>query len=53
MGGGEAPVIVTNVDIRIGDIGFPIDVALTLEEEVPRLLWKTDVFDRLTIYSCA
>jgi len=46
VGGGEAPVIVTNVDIRMDNIGFLIDVALALEEEVPRLLGKTDVFDR-------
>ncbi|MHC1611363.1 MAG: hypothetical protein ACXQTW_07215 [Candidatus Methanospirareceae archaeon] len=37
------------VDIRIDDVEFPIDVAWALEEDVPPLLGRTDVFDRFKI----
>ena len=49
VGGGEVPVIITKVDIIMDDIEFPIDVAWTLEEDVPPLLGRTDVFDRFRI----
>ena len=49
VGGGEVPVIITKVDIRIDDVEFPIDVAWALEEDVPPLLGRTDVFDRFKI----
>ena len=49
VGGGEVPVIITKVDIRIDDVEFPIDVAWALEEDVPPLLGRTDVFDRYKI----
>jgi len=49
VGGGEVPVIVTKVDIRMDDVEFPIDVAWALEEDVPPLLGRTDVFDRFKI----
>lgn len=49
VGGGEVPVIVAKVDIRMDDVEFPIDVAWALEEDVPPLLGRTDVFDRFRI----
>jgi predicted aspartyl protease len=49
VGGGEVPVIVTKVDIRIDGIEFPIGVAWALEEEVPPLLGRSDVFDKFTV----
>ena len=49
VGGGEVPVIVARVDIRMDDVEFPINVAWALEEDVPPLLGRTDVFDRFKI----
>ena len=49
VGGGEVPVIITKVDIRMDDVEFPINVAWALEEDVPPLLGRTDVFDRFKI----
>lgn len=49
VGGGEVPVIVARVDIRMDDVEFPIDVAWTLEEDVPPLLGRLDVFDRFDV----
>ena len=49
VGGGEVPVIVTKVDIRMDEVEFPIDLAWALEEDVPPLLGRTDVFDRFKI----
>ncbi|MBL7118070.1 MAG: retroviral-like aspartic protease [Candidatus Syntrophoarchaeum sp.] len=49
VGGGEVPVIVARVDIRMDDVEFPIDVAWALEEDVPPLLGRTDIFDRFKI----
>lgn len=49
VGGGEVPVIVTMVDIRIDGIEFPIGVAWALEEGVPPLLGRSDVFDKIKV----
>ena len=49
VGGGEVPVIITKVDIRMDDVEFSINVAWALEEDVPPLLGRTDVFDRFKI----
>ena len=49
VGGGEVPVIITKVDIRMDDVEFPINVAWALEEDIPPLLGRTDVFDRFKI----
>lgn len=49
VGGGEVPVIITKVDIRMDDVEFPIVIAWALEEDVPPLLGRTDVFDRFKI----
>ena len=49
VGGGEVPVIIAKVDIRMDDVEFPIDIAWALEEDVPPLLGRTDLFDRFRI----
>ncbi|CAD6492940.1 MAG: hypothetical protein CHKLHMKO_00378 [Candidatus Argoarchaeum ethanivorans] len=49
VGGGAVPVIITKIDIMMDDVEFPIDVAWALEEDVPPLLGRTDVFDRFKI----
>jgi hypothetical protein len=49
VGGGEVPVIVTRIDIRIDGLEFPIDVAWALEEDVPPLLGRTDIFDKFKV----
>jgi len=49
VGGGEVPVIVTNVEIRMNGLEFPISVAWAPEEDVPPLLGRTDLFDRFRI----
>ena len=49
VGGGEVPVIITKVDIRMDDVELPIDIAWALEEDVPPLLERTDLFDRFRI----
>ena len=49
VGGGDVPVIITKIDIMMDDVEFPIDVAWALEEDVPPLLGRTDVFDRFKI----
>jgi len=49
VGGGEVPVIVTNAEIRMNNLEFPIGVAWALEEDVPPLLGRSDLFDRFKI----
>jgi len=49
VGGGEVPVIVTNVEIRMNALEFPVGVAWALEEDVPPLLGRSDLFDRFRI----
>jgi len=49
VGGGEVPVIVTNAEIRMNNLEFPIGVAWALEEDVPPLLGRSDLFDRFKV----
>ena len=49
VGGAEVPVVITKVDVMIDDIEFPISVAWSLEEDIPPLLGRTDIFDRFVI----
>jgi hypothetical protein len=49
VGGGEVPVIVTNAEIRMNNREFPIGVAWALEEDVPPLLGRSDLFDRFKV----
>lgn len=49
VGGGEVPVIVTNAEIRMNELEFSICIAWALEEDVPPLLGRSDLFDRFRI----
>lgn len=49
VGGTSIPVVITEVEIKINDIVFPIDIAWALEEDIPPLLGRTSVFDKFTI----
>jgi hypothetical protein len=49
VGGGGAPVVITEVDTRIDDTEFPVRVAWSLEEDLPPLLGRADIFDRFVI----
>jgi predicted aspartyl protease len=49
VGGGEVPVIVTNAKIRMNNHEFTIGVAWALEEDVPPLLGRSNLFDRFKI----
>ncbi|MCD4768189.1 MAG: aspartyl protease family protein [Methanosarcinales archaeon] len=49
VGGTSIPVVITEVEIKINDIVFPINIAWALEEDIPPLLGRTGVFDKFTI----
>lgn len=49
VGGTSIPVVITEVEIKINDIVFPIDIAWALEEDIPPLLGRTSVFDKFVI----
>ena len=49
VGGAGVPVVITEVDTRIGDAEFPVRVAWALEDDLPPLLGRVDIFDRFTI----
>ncbi|MBC2697163.1 MAG: hypothetical protein HF976_09295 [ANME-2 cluster archaeon] len=49
VGGTSIPVVITEVEIKINDIVFPIDIAWALEEDIPPLLGRTSVFDKFII----
>jgi len=49
VGGTSIPVVITEVEIKINDIAFPINVAWALEEDIPPLLGRTSVFDKFVI----
>jgi len=49
VGGAGVPVVITEVDTRIGDAEFPVRVAWVLEDDLPPLLGRVDIFDRFTI----
>lgn len=49
VGGGGVPVVITEVDTRIDDTEFPVRVAWSLEEDLPPLLGRADIFDRFVI----
>lgn len=49
VGGTSIPVVITEVEIKINDIVFPINIAWALEEDIPPLLGRTSVFDKFVI----
>ena len=49
VGGISIPVVITEVEIKINDIAFPINIAWALEEDIPPLLGRTSVFDKFVI----
>ena len=49
VGGTSIPVVITEVEIKINDIAFPISIAWALEEDIPPLLGRTSVFDKFVI----
>lgn len=49
VGGTSIPVVITEVEIKINDIVFPINIAWALEEDIPPLLGRTGVFDKFVI----
>jgi len=49
VGGTSIPVVITEVEIKINDIVFPIDIAWALEEDIPPLLGRTSIFDKFVI----
>lgn len=49
VGGAGVPVVITEVDTRINDTEFSVRVAWALEEDLPPLLGRVDIFDRFTI----
>ena len=49
VGGTSIPVVITEVEIKINDIAFPINIAWALEEDIPPLLGRTSVFDKFVI----
>ncbi len=49
VGGAGVPVVITEVDTKINDTEFPVRVAWALEEDLPPLLGRTDIFDRFVV----
>jgi len=49
IGGVGVPVVIKEVDTRINGTEFPVRVAWALEEDLPPLLGRVDIFDRFTI----
>jgi hypothetical protein len=49
IGGVGVPVVIKEVDARINGTEFPVRVAWALEEDLPPLLGRVDIFDRFTI----
>ena len=49
VGGISIPVVITEVEIKINDIAFPLNIAWALEEDIPPLLGRTSVFDKFVI----
>ncbi|MEA1864340.1 MAG: hypothetical protein U9N46_03965 [Euryarchaeota archaeon] len=49
VGGAGVPVVITEVDTRINNAEFPVRVAWALEEDLPPLLGRTDIFDRFVV----
>lgn len=45
VGGGKVPVIVKEVDLKIGDETRKVKIAIALIEDVPYLLGREDVFE--------
>ncbi len=45
VGGGRIPVIIKTIEMRIGDHAINAMVAWSLEEEVPALLGRMDIFN--------
>lgn len=45
VGGGSIPVIIKTIEMRIGDHAMNAMVAWSLEEDVPALLGRIDVFN--------
>ena len=44
VGGGSIPVIIKTIEMRIGDHAMNARVAWSLEEDVPALLGRMDIF---------
>jgi hypothetical protein len=49
IGGVGVPVVIKEIDMRINGIEFPVRVAWALEEDLPPLLGRVDIFDRFAI----
>ncbi len=45
VGGGSIPVIIKTIEMRIGDHAMNARVAWSLEEDVPALLGRMDIFN--------
>lgn len=46
---GSVPVIYFKLDLKIGGIQFPAQIAWALIEEVPPLLGRADIFDKFNV----
>ncbi len=49
IGGVGVPVVIKEIDTRINGTEFSVRVAWALEEDLPPLLGRVDIFDRFTI----
>ncbi len=49
IGGVGVSVVIKKVDTRVSGTEFPVRVAWALEEDLPPLLGRVDIFDRFTI----
>ncbi|KAF5415208.1 MAG: aspartyl protease family protein [Euryarchaeota archaeon] len=49
VGGGSIPVIIKTIEMRIGDYAMNVRVAWSLEEGVPALLGRMDVFNETKV----
>lgn len=49
VGGGSIPVIIKTIEMRIGDYAMDARVAWSLEEGVPALLGRMDVFNETKV----
>jgi hypothetical protein len=49
VGKGSIPVVIREVDLRIGEHEFKARIAWALEESVPPLLGRLDVFDEFDV----
>ena len=49
VGGTSIPVVITEVEIKINDIAFPVNIAWALEEDIPPLLGRTGIFNKFVI----